>query len=183
MAAAAGGYVVLAWMFRGAPGRAERRVFSVLNDAGEMEWLRVPQQLGTPWMLPAVASVAWATERRRDAVVALAALPVEKAIEVGTKKLVKRPRPIWTQPTALRDDAPVEGPSYPSGHAAIAVCATLLLAPHLPRPAARVLLAATAVSTLTRVHQGAHQPVDALGGTLLGYVLARGLTGLSRATA
>jgi len=68
----------------------------------------------------------------------------------------------------LHDDAPTEGGSYPSGHAAIAACAALLTAPYLPRWSIAALVSAVGATTFTRVHQGAHFPLDALGGVLMG---------------
>lgn len=162
------GYGALVTRFAGPPGRRERAVFATVNDASHQSWLRVPQQWGTPWTLPAVAVVAAAQGRRADAVVALACLPVVKGIEVATKKWRPRPRPIHTQPTELRDDAPVEGGSMPSGHAALAACGTVLLLPVAPRPVGALLIGVTAVSAWIRVHQGAHQPVDVVAGVLLG---------------
>jgi membrane-associated phospholipid phosphatase len=68
----------------------------------------------------------------------------------------------------LHDDAPVAGPSYPSGHAAIATCGLVLAAPYLSGAALVPLTACAALTAYTRVHQGAHFPLDALGGVLLG---------------
>ena len=57
------------------------------------------------------------------AVSAALALPLEKGLEVGVKELVRRRRPAEVLDATLHDDAPTEGGSYPSGHAAIAACA------------------------------------------------------------
>ena len=73
------------------------------------------------------------------------------------------------------DDAPVEGGSYPSGHAAIAVAAAWLAGSYAPRPARLVLLGVAGASAIVRVSQGAHHPVDALGGAALGTAVAAGL--------
>ncbi len=81
------------------------------------------QQLGTPWALVATAAIAVVRGRRADAAVALVTLPASKCVEVLTKRVVQRPRPFHVVPTALRDDAPLDGPSMPSGHAAIATAA------------------------------------------------------------
>jgi membrane-associated phospholipid phosphatase len=109
------------------------------------------------------------------AVAAALALPVEKALEVGIKNVRPVPRPVYVEPTVLRDDAPVEGESFPSGHAAIAATAACLVAPYVPAPA-RLSLFATAVGTgIVRISQGAHHPVDAVGGTALGVAIGAGL--------
>lgn len=155
---------------------ADRRLFALLNHhRDDPPGTRVLQQAGTPWALPATAVGALLAGRPRLAVAAALALPVEKLLEVGTKKVRSVPRPLFVQPTVLRDDAPVEGGSYPSGHAAIAVAAAWLAGSYAPRPARLVLLGVAGASAIVRVSQGAHHPVDALGGAALGTAVAAGL--------
>ena len=102
--------------------------------------------MGDPWTLPAVAVVACLRHRCGIAGGALACLTVEKGAEVATKEWSQRPRPLYVQPTALRDDAPVEGASMPSGHAAIAACAAVLLVLLVPAPLAATVVVGTALS-------------------------------------
>jgi membrane-associated phospholipid phosphatase len=137
--------------------------------------VRVVQQLGTPWVLPGTAVVAALAGRRRLAVAAALALPVEKACEVGLKKVRPTPRPLYVEPTVLRDDAPVDGGSFPSGHAAIAFTAVGLVSPHLRPGATTGLCAGAAGAALVRISQGAHHPIDALAGAALGLAIAGGL--------
>ena len=154
----------------------DRRIFRALNDhESEPSALRLVQQLGTPWMLPGMALAAAVTGRRRLAIAAAIALPVEKAFEVGIKKLRPTPRPLFVQPTVLRDDAPVEGESFPSGHAAIAFTAVGLLAPHLSTRVTAAACALAGGTALIRVSQGAHHPIDALAGAAMGLGVAGGL--------
>lgn len=160
----------------GEPGRRERALFALVNSADQRFELRVAQQWGIPWTLPLVAAVAAARRRPRHAVVALVAMGATKGTEVATKKLRCRPRPLYVQPTALRDDAPLDGGSMPSGHAAVAACATVLLAPLVPSPVRAVAATATALSAVARVQQGAHEPLDAVAGLMLGTAI--GLLGL-----
>lgn len=155
---------------------ADRRLFALVNHhRAEPGALRVLQQLGTPWVLPGTALAAMLTGRRRLALAAALALPVEKGLEVGIKKARPTPRPLYVEPTTLRDDAPVEGESFPSGHAAIAFAAVGLVAPHLPRRTRPLVLAAAAGTAVIRISQGAHHPVDALAGAALGMSVAAGL--------
>ncbi|WP_081591909.1 phosphatase PAP2 family protein [Aeromicrobium massiliense] len=168
-------YCVLTARFAREPGPRERRLFTALNDGPHGPWLRVPQQLGTPWALPVASAVLLARGRRADALAAVAALPLVKGLEVATKKAWDRPRPLMVTPTALRDDAPVEGPSQPSGHTAIAAAATYLVAPAVPPAVAGGLAAATAAASYVRVNQGAHWPSDVVTGTFLGLGVAAGL--------
>lgn len=148
-----------------------------LNRHGRIPAMRAPQQLGTPWVLPGIAAVAFVKGRPHLAAAAALALPVEKACEVGIKKVVRRRRPANSpRPTRLRDDAPADGPSYPSGHAAIAFAATALLAPYVDAPVVALAGTGGALVGLRRVQQGAHFPLDSVGGALLGVMVGSGLT-------
>lgn len=173
-ATAAIAFAVCTAGFHGRPRPWELRLFTVLNEGAEYRPFRVPQQLGTPWALPLTGGVLWLSGRPREAAAAVLSLPLSKGIEVATKKLLRRPRPLYETPTVLRDDAPVEGPSYPSGHAAIAAAGAYLLCRAAPRATAPVA-ALTVVSSLARVRQGAHWPTDALGGAALGVAIAASL--------
>jgi undecaprenyl-diphosphatase len=173
---AAGTYVALCARHHDRPGRLETRAFRSVNDAPDRRWLRLPQQLGTPWTLPATAAVLALRGRRAWAVAALVAVPAEKAVEVATKKVLRRPRPVAVVPTTLRDDAPTQGAAQPSGHAAIAAAAAYLLA--RGTGSLRLGIAGAAGTLLTsyvRVHQGAHWPGDVAAGAALGVVVGAGL--------
>jgi len=151
------------------PRRSERSAFDLANGIEhELPALRIPQQLGTPWLLPTMAAFGFWTHRPHLAVSAALALPLEKGLEVGVKNLTRRRRPAQAVDPLLRDDAPTEGPSYPSGHAAIATCAAVLVEPYLPPYAGPALLATVGLTGYARVHQGAHFPVDVLAGVLIG---------------
>lgn len=152
----------------------ERRVFALVNRRGNPTVLRVPQQLGTPWSLPATGAFLWVIGRRREAVAAALALPVEKAAEVRIKKALERRRPLLETPTILHDDAPREGPPFPSGHAAIVAASAYLLARAFP-VASIPLVAASWFTSIVRVHQGAHWPSDVLAGGALGVCVASAL--------
>ena len=175
--ASVAGYVALGAVAARDPGPRERLLFRRVNEyGGALTALRVPQQLGTPWTLPTIALFGFASHRPQLGVTATLALPVEKALEVGLKLVAKRSRPAQVTPRVeLQDDAPVEGPSYPSGHAAIACTVVVLTAPYV-HPVVTALGATSATATaVTRVHQGAHFPMDAVGGALLGLAVGCGL--------
>ena len=162
-------YVALAPLAARDPKSWEQRVFHAVNGTGgSLPPLRVPQQLGTPWLMPAMAIAGFVTHRPQLVVSAGLALPLEKGLEVGTKKITQRRRPAQLIDPELHDDAPTDGPSYPSGHAAIAACAAALALPYLPAYAAFPLAVSVGLTTYTRVHQGAHFPVDGIGGVLMG---------------
>lgn len=109
------------------PSPREHRVFRTVNTARSLPLLRLAQQLGTPWLLPAIAVVGWTTRRPRLALAAGPALPVGKGLEIGTKRMFQRLRPAQADDPELHDDAPETGGSFPSGHAAIAACAAALV--------------------------------------------------------
>jgi undecaprenyl-diphosphatase len=166
----AAGYVLVTVPGAHDPGPLERRVFLAINRRGEASRLRwLAQQVGTPWTLPVTAVTAWRAGRPRLAVAALVALGAVKAIEGATKLLGDRHRPdeVVDAPE-LPDDAPRDGASYPSGHAATAACAMVLLAPEIPGPGVVAAGAVGLVTGLRRVGQGAHFPLDVVGGALLG---------------
>jgi len=103
--------------------------------------------------------------QRRLALVLLGALAAALAATLALQWLVARPRP---EGVRLLLPAPAFD-AYPSGHAALAWCAALLLALAWRRRAALIVgpLAATLIS-LSRVYLGHHHPSDVLGGALLG---------------
>ena len=168
--AAGAGYVGLVPLARLDPTGPERRLFRAMNGTtwGSMPALRAPQQLGTPWVLPGIALFGFLTHRPALAVSGALALPLEKGLEVGVKLLFERRRPAQVLDAELHDDAPAEGGSSPSGHAASAACAAWLVAPYLPTWCVAALVPAVGATTFTRVHQGAHFPLDAVGGVLMG---------------
>ncbi|MBA4609568.1 phosphatase PAP2 family protein [Aeromicrobium sp. Marseille-Q0843] len=167
-------FAVSTAVFSSHQGTRETRVFTTINEWPDSRLLRVPQQFGTPWTLPLAGAVLWASGRPREAAAAAFSLPVSKGIEVAVKKVLQRPRPLYETPTALRDDAPLEGPSFPSGHAALAAATAYLLARAAPSWALP-LAALTVASSLVRVHQGAHWPSDACAGGALGVTVAAAL--------
>ncbi|WP_408897770.1 phosphatase PAP2 family protein [Nocardioides sp. R1-1] len=172
-AAAVATYSLLCLRHRARPGHREERAFRRVNARSDRPWLRLPQQLGTPWTLPATALVLARRGRWPWALAALLALPTEKAAEVATKKLVRRPRPAATVGTEVRDDAPTDGPGQPSGHAAIAAAASYLLARGTGSGTLGLLGAGgTALTSYVRVHQGAHWPADVAAGVTLGVAVA-----------
>ena len=178
LSASAGlGYVAAAAWFSARPRRRELAAFHASNSGGEYAVLRLPQQLGTPWALVAAAALQVCARRPGRAVLVLGVLPAEKAVEVITKRITDRARPVYVTPTELRDDAPVDGPSFPSGHAAIAAAVTAVCTPRLPHWAAVALAGCAAIGAWVRVHQGAHHPGDVVGGLLLGTSLGSAVAG------
>ena len=169
---AASAYVALSAGFGKRAGSLERDWFPVVNGDRDLSVLRIPQQLGTPWSLVGTACFLAARGHRADALAALVALPVEKGVEVMTKKVLQKPRPAKSVPARLLDDAPTDGPSFPSGHSAIAVASAYLAACALPPVAGAALGTAAVLVSFIRVRQGAHWPADTAAGSCLGLAVA-----------
>lgn len=93
----------------------------------------------------------------------------------GPQEAAPHPASLLVQPTVLHDDAPVEGESFGSGHAAIAFTAVRLIAPRLSTGATAVACALAGGTALTRVSRGAHHPVDSLAGAAMSLGIAGGL--------
>lgn len=167
-------YLGLGWRSRRRVGRAERGLFAKFNHRSQgSAVLRIPQQLGTPWVLPMLSLLGLVAGRRGLALGAAVAVPLEKGLEVGVKKVLDRPRPAQVdQRSELHDDAPAHGPSYPSGHAAIAFTAVVLCSGYLPAPLSAAGFVMATTGSVVRVRQGAHFPGDAVGGALLGIGVA-----------
>jgi undecaprenyl-diphosphatase len=171
------GCVLLGTQLSGRPGPSELWAMRAANrDRVDHAWWWPVQQLGTPGVLPLIAVVAWLRKHRRLAMTAALALLVEKPSEVAIKRLLPRLRPARVDPDIrLLDDAPSEGPSYPSGHAAIATTAATLLWPHLSQRLRLLTVLLTVGASHARVHQGAHYFGDVVGGQLLGVAVGSAL--------
>jgi membrane-associated phospholipid phosphatase len=163
-------YSALAYVAAGGPDKWERGSFREVNHTGGlMPVLRVPEQLGTPWVLPLTGAAAFHTHRPHLAVSATLALPTEKGLEVVVKQLTQRGRPAQTMARPrLRADAPASGSSFPSGHAAVAGTLATLAAPYLQPLALTAAMLAALATAATRLYQGAHYPLDVVGGAALG---------------
>ncbi|MQA35415.1 phosphatase PAP2 family protein [Modestobacter roseus] len=155
----------------GRVGPAEAAVFHWVNDwPGSVTGALWAFQLLGVLGLPLVVAIGAAAYRRGRLVLSLALLPpVKLLVEHGLlKELVHRERPGSTIAGAVLRDVPAAGASFPSGHALIAFGAAVLLWPHL-RPGWRAVAVSLAVLTsVARLHLGAHAPLDVVGGAAAG---------------
>ena len=87
------------------------------------------------------------------------------------KPLFNRPRPFEAIPAVQVIDARPATPSFPSGHAAMAMAGAIAGARMLP-PAGWVLWPLAAVVAISRVYVGVHWPTDAVAGALVGFACA-----------
>jgi membrane-associated phospholipid phosphatase len=174
-ASAGAGILALSWLALGERRRAvpdwEADIFRVIN--GLPDWLRwplwVPMQLGSLWMCVLGAAVAYAVTRRmRPALVAAAAVVLAWAAAKAVKALVERGRPAELLGDVEVRESGIHGAGYVSGHTAVAFALATVLAPLVPRGWRWVPFALATVVGLSRVHFGAHLPLDVVGGAGLG---------------
>lgn len=156
-------------------GPVERRVFHAINDLPD--WLYRPmwvfQQFGNIVVaLGVVLIIALVLRRPALAGAAVLAVVAKLALERVVKALVERSRPGTSiGDIVTRGEVPTQGLSFVSGHAVISTaCATMLMAvlPSRWRPIPWVIVVLNGVA---RVHVGAHNPLDVVGGIGLGLVI------------
>lgn len=91
----------------------------------------------------------------------------------GLKRAVGRERPAsHIDGTALRIGAADTGLGFPSGHAAVAATVAASLGRAATPTTRMVLVGLAAVVGVSRIHVGAHYPLDVIGGWALGAVAA-----------
>ena len=117
------------------------------------------------------AGLALVARRPRLAVALAAGGTATWLLAKVVKQVVDRGRP-----EALLHDVVVYGPSatglgFPSGHAAVAALIMTVAAPYLTRRARVAGWVVVGLVAFTRVLIGAHFPLDALGGLLLGWTV------------
>lgn len=136
--------------------------------------LFLPMQLGSLFGPFLVAVGSWLVWRRwrptlGAAAVGVVAWQMAKLVKAG----VARGRPAELAPDLVRRwGTPGDGLGFVSGHSAVAFALAGVISPYLGnrwRPVAYGLAAIVAVS---RIHVGAHYPLDTVGGAALGLALA-----------
>ncbi|MGZ4200143.1 MAG: phosphatase PAP2 family protein [Thermoleophilia bacterium] len=149
----------------------ERDVFHAINrlpdTAAPALW--VVMQAGSFPAIFVAAGLALAARRPRLSVALAAGGTATWLLAKGVKQVVDRARP-----EALLHDVRIYGPAatglgYPSGHAAVAAFVMTVAGPHLTRPTRVIGWVVVGLVAFTRVFVGAHLPLDAVGGLLLGW--------------
>ena len=120
----------------------------------------------------------WRRGERRLAATIIVAMVASVATSVVLQLLTARPRPVGIALPAMF--GPIGAWSFPSGHVALAVAATMVIG--LQRRAIATWLglgALTAVIAISRVDLGHHHPSDLLGGAFVGGGIGAAAFGLA----
>jgi undecaprenyl-diphosphatase len=141
-----------------------------------LNWLMVMARYagigGAIWLALAMLLAVVGEIRFQDFLrLALAIALVHMVVDVALKPWIDRPRPPLTiQRLNVSVDVP-ESRSFPSGHAANATAAALILT-RVWRPMRALVWSAAVLVAVTRVYLGIHYPLDALVGSLAGLACA-----------
>ena len=151
-------------------GRRELAVFRAVNGLPDALSgpLWVVMQGGALGAAPAAAVAAVVVGRRRLAAELLLSGSGAWVLAEGVTRFVQRPRPVVLVPQTRCRGRRAAGLGYVSGHAAVSVALTAAVVPHLGPLGRAAILTAAPVVGLARMHNGAHLPLDVVGGAALG---------------
>ena len=151
----------------------EHAVFEAINGlpGAATPPLWVVMQAGAFPTVFVTAGLALAARRRRLAAALAVGGTTTWLLAKVIKQVVDRGRPQAFFHDVLSHGPPATGLGYPSGHAAVAAVIMTVAAPYLTGPARVVGWVVVGLVAFTRVFIGAHLPLDAVGGLLLGWTV------------
>jgi undecaprenyl-diphosphatase len=152
----------------------ETGVFRVLNAVDVLPFVLVwpVMQLGNVLVVPATALLAAALRRWRLAGGLLLGGTATYLLAKVVKGLVTRGRPDGLLTDVVIRGAEAHGRGFVSGHAAVVVALLAVAWPQLGRRGRIVCAVLATAVCLSRVHVGAHLPLDVVGGAGLGLAVA-----------
>lgn len=124
--------------------------------------------IGTPTVIAAAGLISHDKNTLRDAGVIMASTIVNVAVSIALKYTFNRERPFMTYPDIIKK-ADSFGPSFPSGHTAIAFATATSLS--LTYPEWYVIIPSFAYAgtiAYSRMHLGVHYPSDVAAGAVIG---------------
>ncbi|TCB93413.1 flippase-like domain-containing protein [Micromonospora zingiberis] len=150
----------------------ERDLFTLLNrlPAGLTPALFVIMQVGSYLAVFGTAAVAALLRRFTTARDLLLAGNLAYWLAIANKVAVARQRPGQLLADVVLHDTVTGLLGYPSGHVAVATALALVAARAGGTRWRRLLWVVVVVVAVARVHVGAHLPVDAIGGVLVGWL-------------
>ena len=153
---------------------AEAAVFGVLNGYDVLPFALIwpVMQLGNVLVVPASALLAAALRRWWLAVELLVAGLGTYVLAKVVKGIVPRGRPDDLLSEVVIRGAEAHGRGFVSGHAAVVAALLAVAWPALGRRGRIVAVALVVAVCLTRVHVGAHLPLDVVAGAALGLAVA-----------
>jgi len=159
---------------RGSVSDAEAAVFGVLNGYDVLPFALIwpVMQLGNVLVVPASALLAAALRRWWLAVELLVAGLGTYVLAKVVKGIVPRGRPDDLLSEVVIRGAEAHGRGFVSGHAAVVAALLAVAWPALGRRGRIVAVALVVAVCLTRVHVGAHLPLDVVAGAALGLAVA-----------
>ncbi|MFF4879394.1 flippase-like domain-containing protein [Micromonospora sp. NPDC000668] len=181
LAVSAGLLVVVSVLVRHRPVALwERDLFVLINHlpSGLTPVLVVVMQAGSYAAVFVAAAAAVILRRTGVAWRFLLAGNLAYWLAVAVKAAVARQRPAALLTELTLRDTITGALGYPSGHVAVATALALVVAQAGNSRWRRLAWTVIALVAVARIHVGAHLPVDALGGILVGW-LAVGLTRLA----
>lgn len=128
-------------------------------------------QLGALGAVPVVAAVALLARRRRLARLLVAGGGGAWALARLLQAVVGQEPPEVVLAGVVFHGSSAPGLAFPATHVAVAAAMATVAGPYLSRPARRLGWAVVVLIGMSRIYNGAHFPIDVVGGAALGWAL------------